>query len=252
MSGPFRTPSSRRWPGRFNDGCTSRNAPLFFTALAWRVHPPRLCLPRCRFQKSLQTSQCRRIAQPLLRIGLDQPTMVSFCPPLRGIINGKPVLQLRPIHVAPNLLIAGRSIPPCISVSGAEIAIVIGCHAAVPCCTDDALLQFRRQEAACLREPQFPRPARAEDDLHVRGIFQRVHQQRCPHEQSTFCAQHWTTLDQVRLIRVQDSIKIQEQNHLDLSRNVLRIAPACRSHLRVLSSHAVQKSPITVISTLSE
>ena len=208
-------------------------------------------MPHCRLQKPLQSSHCCRIAQSLLRIGLNQPGAVSVGPSLWRIINGQPAHQLRPIHIAPNLLITGRPIPPRIFVSGAEIAIVVGGHAAVPRRPDDALLQFRRQEAACLREPQFPRPARAEDDLHVRVIFQRVHQQRCPHEQNTFCAQHWTTLDQVRLIRVQDSIKIQEQNHLDLSRNVLRIAPACRSHLRVLSSHAVQKSPITVISTLS-
>ena len=181
-------------------------------------------MPRCRLQKSLQTGHCRRIAQPLLRIGLDQPVVVSFCPPHWSIINSKPVRQLRPVCIAPNLLIAGRPIPPRISVAGAEIATVIGCHAAVPCCTDDALLQFGRKETARPREPQFAHPTGAENDLHTRVIFQCAHQQRCPHEQNALCAQHWTALDQVRLVRVQDSIKIQEQNHLDLSRNVVRIA----------------------------
>lgn len=238
MSRPFRTPSSRRWPGRFIDGLVPvAMCPYFSRPWTGTFYPPRLCLPRCRLQKSLQTGQCRRIAQPLLRIGLDQSVVVSFCPPLWSIINSKPVHQLRPVCIAPNLLIASRPIPPCISVSGAEIAIVVGGHVTVPRRTDNALLQFGRKETARPREPQLPRPARAENDLHAWVIFQRVHQQRCPHEQSAFCAQHWTALDQIRLVRVQDSIKIQKKNHLDLSRNVLRIAPTWRSHLHV-SSHA--------------
>lgn len=152
----------------------------------------------------------------MLWIGLEQSVVVNIGPTLWGIINGNPVHQLRPVCIAPNLLIAGGSIPPCISVSGSEVAIVVESHAAVPCRTDCALLQFGRKEAACPREPQFTRPARAENDLYAWVIFQRIYQQRSPHEQSTFCAQHWTTLDHVRLVRVQDSIKIQEQNHRDL------------------------------------